>query len=52
MTHNHYRVLAILGGLAIGFFATSYVAGGTTWPKSWGLKLYNSGVSAGGNYAV
>jgi hypothetical protein len=51
MTTNHWRAIAILGGLAIGFFATSYVAG-STWPKSWGLKLYNSGVSAGGNYTV
>jgi hypothetical protein len=45
MTHNHWRAIAILGGLAIGFFMTTTIGGYTTYVAS----IYNSGASAGGS---
>ena len=48
MTHNHWRVIAIVGGVAAGFFymATSST-NGATWPGTWVLSLYRSGASIG-----
>ena len=43
MTQNHWRVVAILGGLALGFFMTRTVAGWT----SYATNLYNSGRTTG-----
>jgi hypothetical protein len=45
MTHNHWRAIAILGGLAIGFFMTTTIGGYTTYVAS----IYNSGASSGGS---
>ena len=48
MTQKHWRVVAILGGLALGFFATAKIAG---WiPGGYGTKIYNQGITSGGNY--
>jgi hypothetical protein len=50
MTNNHWRVVAILGGLALGFFYVAGKSGATTGIYSYSTSLYNSGISAGGNY--
>jgi hypothetical protein len=47
MNQNHWRALAILGGIAAGFFLTSQFTG-----YSWPSKIYNQGVTSGGNYNV
>jgi hypothetical protein len=44
MNQNHWRVIAILGGLAAGFFLTSQFTG-----YSWPAQIYNQGATAGGS---
>jgi len=43
MNQNHWRAIAILGGIAAGFFLTSQFTS-YTWPT----KIYMQGVSASG----
>ena len=47
MNQNHWRAIAILGGIAAGFFLTSQFAG-YTWPA----KIYAQGVSSAGAQVV
>lgn len=51
MNQNHWKALAILGGVALGFFyLAGYSTTATTFPGTSMLSVYNSGITTGQNY--
>jgi hypothetical protein len=51
MTQTHYRILAVIGGLAVGFFATRWIVTNLNQGHV-ASALYNQGITSGGNYNV